>query len=299
VRAGAADRAEQSRIDALRAAIEGSGCRFERNGTHIQRRPSAAHLRNKLESAGDGFKTAGSSSEHIGTASSQADDLIACFVRSARASVTRVAGKRLAEISARANEPPSGGMGRGRCPGALSCICCSPCVGLIEVKSDFRSSTVAEGGMQSTCERTGSRRYRPATQVHGHDWSNAFPPSQICGRWRSLRRGLRSVGAIVPSCWRPRLGAFPSGTALEGAGRRGPGPIARRVRGAAIRLRRQRLLISREQHVRLVAAIRRSFRRGADGSPIRIDAPVTSVTTRFNEAIRLLAASLHEWVRSV
>lgn len=66
-----AARSEQVRIDALLAAIEGSGCRFERNGSQYSAAEGASHLRNKLDFAGDRIHTAAQFIEHIGTASSQ------------------------------------------------------------------------------------------------------------------------------------------------------------------------------------------------------------------------------------
>jgi hypothetical protein len=66
-----AARAEQARIDALLAAIEGSGCRFERNGTVYSAGEGAAHLRSKLDSAGDRVQTAAQFIERVGSASSQ------------------------------------------------------------------------------------------------------------------------------------------------------------------------------------------------------------------------------------
>jgi hypothetical protein len=66
-----AARTEQARIDALLAAIESSGCRFERNGTVYSAADGAAHLRTKLKNAGDRVQTAAQFIEHIGTSSSQ------------------------------------------------------------------------------------------------------------------------------------------------------------------------------------------------------------------------------------
>jgi hypothetical protein len=65
-----AARTEQARIDALLAAIEGSGCRFERNGAVYSAGEGATHLRTKLESAGDRVQTATQFIERIGSASS-------------------------------------------------------------------------------------------------------------------------------------------------------------------------------------------------------------------------------------
>jgi len=94
-------RAEQSRIDALLAAIEGSGCRFERNGTQYSAAQGAAHLRNKLKSAGDRIQTAAQFIEHIGTASSQSGRPYRVLCPGQPAQVSRVwLEKRLAEISA-------------------------------------------------------------------------------------------------------------------------------------------------------------------------------------------------------
>jgi len=66
-----AARAEQGRIDALLAAVGGSGCKFERNGTQYSAAEGASHLRMKLDFAGDRVQTAAQFIEHIATASSQ------------------------------------------------------------------------------------------------------------------------------------------------------------------------------------------------------------------------------------
>jgi len=66
-----AARAEQGRIDALLAAVESSGCKFERNGTQYSAAEGASHLRMKLEVAGDRVQTAAQFIERIGTASSR------------------------------------------------------------------------------------------------------------------------------------------------------------------------------------------------------------------------------------
>jgi Tfp pilus assembly protein PilE len=64
-------RAEQARIDALLAAVETSGCRFERNGTAYAAAEGAAHLRSKLDTAGDRVQTAVQFIERVASASSQ------------------------------------------------------------------------------------------------------------------------------------------------------------------------------------------------------------------------------------
>jgi hypothetical protein len=69
--AAVAARAEPGRIDALLAAIEASGCRFERNGIQHSAPEGAAHLRTKLDRAGDRVQTAAQFIERIGTARSQ------------------------------------------------------------------------------------------------------------------------------------------------------------------------------------------------------------------------------------
>lgn len=66
-----AARSEQRRIDALLASIEGSGCRFERNGMQYSAIEGAAHLRTKLDSAGDRIQTAAQFIERIAAGSSQ------------------------------------------------------------------------------------------------------------------------------------------------------------------------------------------------------------------------------------
>ena len=66
-----AARTEQARIDALLAAIESSGCQFERNGTVYSASHGAAHLRTKLKNAGDRVQTASQFIEHIGASSSK------------------------------------------------------------------------------------------------------------------------------------------------------------------------------------------------------------------------------------
>ena len=66
-----AARAEQERIDALLAAVEGSGCKFERNGSQYSAADGAAHLRMKLASAGDRVQSAAQFIERIGSSSSQ------------------------------------------------------------------------------------------------------------------------------------------------------------------------------------------------------------------------------------
>lgn len=69
--AALAARSEQARIDALLASIEGSGCKFERNGTLYSAAEGASHLRMKLDSAGDRVQTAAQFIERVGTSSSQ------------------------------------------------------------------------------------------------------------------------------------------------------------------------------------------------------------------------------------
>lgn len=66
-----AARAEQARIDALLAAVAVSGCQFERNGSVYSAGDGAAHLRSKLDSAGDRVQTAAEFIERIASASSQ------------------------------------------------------------------------------------------------------------------------------------------------------------------------------------------------------------------------------------
>jgi hypothetical protein len=66
-----AARSEQARIDALLAAIESSGCRFERNGTVYSAGEGAAHLRSKLDYVGDRVQTAAQFIERIASGSSQ------------------------------------------------------------------------------------------------------------------------------------------------------------------------------------------------------------------------------------
>jgi len=69
-----AARAEQARIDALLAAIESSGCRFERNGSVHSAGEGAAHLRAKLDRAGDRVQTAVQFIVRIASASSQSGE---------------------------------------------------------------------------------------------------------------------------------------------------------------------------------------------------------------------------------
>lgn len=69
--AALAARSEQVRIDALLGAIETSGCRFERNGTEYAAGEGAAHLRSKLERAGDRIQTAAQFIERVASGSSQ------------------------------------------------------------------------------------------------------------------------------------------------------------------------------------------------------------------------------------
>jgi len=67
----AAPRAQQDSIDALLAAIESSGCEFERNGSRYAAREGAEHLRMKLERAGERVQTAREFIEGIASGSSQ------------------------------------------------------------------------------------------------------------------------------------------------------------------------------------------------------------------------------------
>jgi hypothetical protein len=69
--AWAQPRAGQADIDALLAAIESSGCQFERNGTRHDAREGAAHLRMKLDRAGTRVQTAREFIERIAAGSSQ------------------------------------------------------------------------------------------------------------------------------------------------------------------------------------------------------------------------------------
>ncbi len=66
-----AARTEQARIDALLAAVETSGCQFERNGSQYSAVEGAKHLRTKLDGAGDRVQTAAQFIERIATGSSQ------------------------------------------------------------------------------------------------------------------------------------------------------------------------------------------------------------------------------------
>lgn len=66
-----APRAQQTQIDALLAAIESSGCEFERNGTRHGAEEGAAHLRMKLDRAGDRVQTAREFIDRIAAGSSQ------------------------------------------------------------------------------------------------------------------------------------------------------------------------------------------------------------------------------------
>ena len=63
-------RKEQARIDALIAAIETSGCEMERNGSLHGGKAAAAHLRMKLENAGDRVQTASEFIDHVASGSS-------------------------------------------------------------------------------------------------------------------------------------------------------------------------------------------------------------------------------------
>lgn len=62
--------AGQAHIDTLLAAIEASGCEFERNGTRYSAREGGAHLRLKLERAGSRVQTAREFIERIASGSS-------------------------------------------------------------------------------------------------------------------------------------------------------------------------------------------------------------------------------------
>jgi Family of unknown function (DUF5329) len=96
-----AARTEQARIEALLAAIETSGCRFERNGTAYSAADGAAHLRTKLESAGDRVQTAAQFIERIGTSSSQSGRAYRVLCAGEQAQASRQwLEKKLAELVA-------------------------------------------------------------------------------------------------------------------------------------------------------------------------------------------------------
>jgi hypothetical protein len=96
-----AARVEQKRIDALLAAIEKSGCQFERNNKQYTAAEGATHLRNKLDRAGARIQTAAQFIEHIGTSSSQSGKPYRVLCPGQLAQVSRAwLEQRLAELIA-------------------------------------------------------------------------------------------------------------------------------------------------------------------------------------------------------
>jgi len=175
-------------------------------------------------------------------------------------------------------------------------------LGLVGVNREFRSTPVAAGGIAIylRTNRVHSDIVLP-TRVRGHDWSATFPSSQMRALqapspWIAFGWGDRAFMLETPT-WRDiRLG-----TSLRAITGLGSGAMHVEYVGRPEDYQVAQLQISTAQHVRLIEAIENSFRRAANGNPIRIDAPGYGDADAFYEAIPRYSwwFTCNEWVRSV
>ena len=175
-------------------------------------------------------------------------------------------------------------------------------LGLISVNRDFRSTPVVAGGIAIYLRTNGVHgEIVLPTRARGHDWSLAFPSSQMRALqapppWIAFGWGDRAFMLETPT-WRD----IQFGTGLRAIAGLGSGAMhveyVARPEDYEVAL----LQISAAQHARLIEAIERSFRRAADGRPIRIDAPGYGDADAFYEAIPRYSwrFTCNEWVRSV
>jgi len=137
------------------------------------------------------------------------------------------------------------------------------------------------------------------TRAEGVDWSIDHPPQHVRKLdaplvWIAFGWGDRDVYLNTPT-WRD-LRLRTALVALSGLGR-GAMHVEYVDHPEAYESRRVR--ISAAQYRRLVAYLRGSFRRDADGRPLRIDAPGYFDTDAFYEAVPVytLWFTCNEWVR--
>ncbi|HTT13556.1 MAG TPA: TIGR02117 family protein [Burkholderiaceae bacterium] len=192
------------------------------------------------------------------------------------------------------------------CAGLLPGLAClyvllAGALGAISVNRDFRPTPIAAGGIPIYLRTNGVHaEIVVPTHTHEQDWRALFPVSHMRAidrpaPWIAFGWGDRAFMLETPA-WRDiRLG-----TGLRALVGLGPGAMhveyVTRPDDYAV----TRLQISARQYTRLVEAIKDSFRRAADGTPIRIDAPGYSDADAFYEAIPVYSPrfTCNEWVRS-
>jgi len=185
---------------------------------------------------------------------------------------------------------------------ALLYLLVAAALGLIDVNREFRSTPVAAGGIAIYLRTNGVHaEIVLPTRVGGHDWSIAFPSSQMRALqapapWIAFGWGDRAFMLETPT-WRD----IQLGTSLRALAGLGSGAMHVEYVARPEAYEVAQLQISAAQHARLIAAIESSFRRAADGRPIRIDAPGYGDTDAFYEAIPRYSwrFTCNEWVRSV
>lgn len=173
-------------------------------------------------------------------------------------------------------------------------------LGLVRVNGDFVATPLARGGVPVFVRTNGwhAELVLP-TRFHDVDWSDEFPAAHMRAlaepaHWIAFGWGDRDFMLTTPT-WRDvRLAT--SLAALSGLGRGAMHVeyVSRPEAYAAAGLQ-----ISAGQYRRLVDGLRRSFRRDAQGRPVRIDAPGYFDDDAFYEAVANYSFwfTCNEWVR--
>jgi len=170
-------------------------------------------------------------------------------------------------------------------------------LGLLPRNSDFVESV---GGIEIYVRTNGvhAELVLP-THQQGHDWSAEFPASHMRAlaattEWIALGWGDRGFMLTTPTWSDLRPGtAF---IALSGLGQ---GAMHVEYVDSPLAYEARRVRISAEQYGRLVAYVKSSFARGADGAVRRIDAPGYFGTDAFYEAVPTYTFwfTCNEWTR--
>jgi uncharacterized protein (TIGR02117 family) len=196
---------------------------------------------------------------------------------------------------------------------ALWCAVGCPCLalvyvglavilGLVAVNRDFHPPPLSEAGVSIYLRTNGIHAdVVLPTRWRGHDWSRILPPSHMrsvreAADWIAFGWGDRAFMLETPTWQDMRLG-----TSLKALSGSGTGAMHVEYIGTPDHFDVVRVRINEAQHARLISAIEKSFRRGVDGQPIRIDAPGYFERDAFYEAVRGWSwrFTCNEWVRSV